>query len=694
MRCRRILMTSPVVDLLLVNLSLRLVIVMAKPQVQQDYTKCLSGESDKIGSLFPAWYFIPCLECVCFMKDGAEVCQARRVQCPQLKCKVFEPAYSNCCRVCKGCFYNGTSYKDGESWTDKANPCQNLICREGIVSKYLQRCPFSHATNSSEFQERGSCCPSIKLNTTQDIFVTNNSTDENLENNSKEVERPLADDPCILCKQKNGSLSCRNEVCPVLPCKYLQPRDPTKCCRECDDKNFSPVYIPDKWCLISGKSVEDGKWHRKSNCELCQCLNGTALCQIETCPKLNCKPENLVFSGSRCCPKCRDTSVCMFMGKKYSNGDKWFLKGCVECNCKNGRNFCRRQLCQNQPTSCPTGQTLGYNVGSCCKACVEKKHHCVTFGDPHYQTFDGKFYSFQGTCKYHFVKETNNTFGIHVRNSERYTGRFSWTKTVLLKFGKYSISLQQKLKVRLNGKKIRTPYLEYPYLDIRGDKRYVSVYTNIGVTVKWDGDSYLSVSISSAYMNRVSGLCGNFNGNSHDDLHLSNGYPGSPKAFALEWLVGKDSSCHQMYKAAYLPRNRCLGFKLRHAHKTCRIFRDPKLRKCHMKVNPAVFQQSCIFDVCGCPFNARCECSAIKAYMAECKRRVKGKVSWKSEDTCNARCGGGSRFSYCGPGCKPTCKTYRKRTKCNKPCVQGCHCNAGYVWHRNRCVLPRECPRK
>ena len=205
---------------------------------------------------------------------------------------------------------------------------------------------------------------------------------------------------------------------------------------------------------------------------------------------------------------------------------------------------------------------------------------------------------------------------------------------MFLKFGKYTISLQQKLKVRLNGKKIRTPYLDYPTLDIRGNKRYVKVYTNIGVQITWDGDSYLSVTISDIYRNQVTGLCGNFNGNPKDDLNLSNGRIGSPKAFAAEWLVGKDSSCHQRYKAAYLPINRCHGFKLRHAHKVCRIFRDPKLRLCHTKVNPAVFHQSCVYDVCECPFNTRCECSAVKAYMAECNKKTSRRVTWKNEDIC------------------------------------------------------------
>jgi len=59
---------------------------------------------------------------------------------------------------------------------------------------------------------------------------------------------------------------------------------------------------------------------------------------------------------------------------------------------------------------------------------------CTVFGDPHYRTFDGKFYSFQGSCKYQLAADCfGRTFSIRVTNDARGTRTSSWTKTVSIK---------------------------------------------------------------------------------------------------------------------------------------------------------------------------------------------------------------------------------------------------------------------
>ena len=82
------------------------------------------------------------------------------------------------------------------------------------------------------------------------------------------------------------------------------------------------------------------------------------------------------------------------MIKKTKFELKPFSNGCQECTCVGGQWVCEDKGCDSI---------------------------CVAYGDPHYTTFDGKRYNFQGNCVYYLVKEkgksveSNNDFSIQVR---------------------------------------------------------------------------------------------------------------------------------------------------------------------------------------------------------------------------------------------------------------------------------------
>ena len=79
--------------------------------------------------------------------------------------------------------------------------------------------------------------------------------------------------------------------------------------------------------------------------------------------------------------------------EKFRIGDVW-QSGCETCHCmSNGQSKCQAIKCP----SCPPGAQRVQRGGQCCPSCDGV---CTVFGDPHYRTFDGRVFNFQGSCKY------------------------------------------------------------------------------------------------------------------------------------------------------------------------------------------------------------------------------------------------------------------------------------------------------
>jgi hypothetical protein len=106
------------------------------------------------------------------------------------------------------------------------------------------------------------------------------------------------------------------------------------------------------------------------------------------------------------------------------------MDGCNTCSCKDeGNTECTPPAC---PEKCPPGLQLVKKEGQCCPRCELKEGVCTVFGDPHYKTFDGRIFNFQGSCKYLLAqdceKKANSSFSIRITNDARDSMAFSWTR--------------------------------------------------------------------------------------------------------------------------------------------------------------------------------------------------------------------------------------------------------------------------
>lgn len=263
--------------------------------------------------------------------------------------------------------------------------------------------------------------------------------------------------------------------------------------------------------------------------------------------------------------------------------------------------------------------------------------NCTVFGDPHYKTFDGRFFSFKGSCKYQLAADClNHTFSIRVTNDGRNTKYSSWTKTVTLKMGNLRVNLGQKMRVKVNGTRVIPPYrLNGSFLDIQHTADGVSVTTDLGIHLLWDGNNFLQVQAAASFKNRLCGLCGNYNGMAKDDLISRYGinYPADETwRFANSWKVGGPKACARKNEnLAKVPaRRHCRGVQ------SCRKLQESDVfAACSDQLNSNNYVNACRQDMCECP-SGKCYCDSLAAYAWECARLGIQLKDWKRETKCDA----------------------------------------------------------
>lgn len=162
------------------------------------------------------------------------------------------------------------------------------------------------------------------------------------------------------------------------------------------------------------------------------------------------------------------------------------------------------------------------------------------------------------------------------------------------------------------------------------------VYTKDGITIKWDGDSYVEVSLPKTLMNKVCGLCGNYNGNPVDDFKIPNGLELNNDEFGEYWRLKESKACKRHVKLLNRPQlATCTGWRLLHAHRICsKTFFDRSIGSCRWHVPTGIYFQDCLTDVCQCNFGKQnCECGAIRSYFNRCSTFIP-QLSWKKKEKC------------------------------------------------------------
>lgn len=177
-------------------------------------------------------------------------------------------------------------------------------------------------------------------------------------------------------------------------------------------------------CAASCAARDAASKCEKPCVEGCQCNNG------------------FVLSGDKCVPLAQ--CGCTYENRYYPPADAfWGDQTCTKkCSCKSGQVTCT-------PTKCKASEVCQIQNGV--RDCYPLSYNrCVGSGDPHYLTFDGRRFDFQGTCTYYLSKvvDTSDTslvpFEVLVKNENRGLNKVvSYTKTVEIKIFGYTIILSK-----------------------------------------------------------------------------------------------------------------------------------------------------------------------------------------------------------------------------------------------------------
>uniref|UniRef100_A0A8B9KF75 VWFD domain-containing protein n=1 Tax=Astyanax mexicanus TaxID=7994 RepID=A0A8B9KF75_ASTMX len=454
----------------------------------------------------------------------------------------------------------------------------------------------------------------------------------------------------------------------------------------------------------------DPKCPANSHYESCAC---PASCENPS-PSADCKTkcvgactcdDGYLWSGNKCVPK----SQC---GCLYSSGGQkrylpaedsiWTDDNCSrECTCNptNGEVLCKN-------ASCPTGTSCSISKGI--RGCHPVSHAtCNIYGDPHYNTFDGSTYDFQGTCTYTAAKGCHlegtqlTPFSVVVEN-EKWEGvqlnpNVSVAKVLVVEvYGMIIVLRRNQLhQVEVNGVLTNIPIsLDNGLVTVQQQGYQNVITTAFGLKVAYDMIYHVTVTVPSSYTGKTCGLCGNYDGKKNNEYVLPDGkVTNDIQTFGAAWMVSVPGVvCDDGCSGDFCPK--CSPEKKLVFEKDCSIITNPEgpFAACHKLISPDSYFRDCVFDVCAGNGDADLLCHSIAAYMIDCQDFGVTVENWRTSTFCPSKCPANSHYEICAQSCGTTCPGLSEIVNCDvQVCAEGCTCDSGFYNDGTGCVKADQC---
>lgn len=249
---------------------------------------------------------------------------------------------------------------------------------------------------------------------------------------------------------------------------------------------------------------------------------------------------------------------------------------------------------------------------------------CAVFGDPHYKTFDGKMFDFQGKCGHVMLTDkcphsnsTQENLKITVQSNTCGSQGVTCTREITLNVNDIEITMKRgdkKIEISSNA----NDFDQHDHIKVyQHAGTYVHIITKIGVSLLWDNATRIYVTAQPNLSGKLCGLCGNYDGSEANDfLTFQGDLAGNAVNFGDSWRT--QNSCPLTEDITDTCQTR--RHRLDPSKRECAVIKSDLFEKCHTLVDPAPYYERCVFDACGCDSIGDCDClcAAIGAYAKEC----------------------------------------------------------------------------
>ncbi|XP_008591486.1 PREDICTED: zonadhesin-like, partial [Galeopterus variegatus] len=202
-----------------------------------------------------------------------------------------------------------------------------------------------------------------------------------------------------------------------------------------------------------------------------------------------CQP-GYVLKEDKCVPRsqcsCKDDQ-----GSLIPAGKTWISSGCTQsCTCVGGTIQC-------QAFRCPSGSHCQLSSNGNSNCAPNHLVPCLVFGDPHYRTFDGLSYRFQGRMTYILIKTVDELPSglerllVEGRNKLNPPVSPVFLHEVITTVYGYKVQLQAGLGLVVNNQRMAIPYRPNEHLQVTLQSQRLFLVTDFELAVSFDGRSSL-----------------------------------------------------------------------------------------------------------------------------------------------------------------------------------------------------------